>query len=84
VLRLLVAVNFPGSPILLIPMMEALSSSETSIFIRAARRNISEDAILEEKNNIRLNKNKLMPFSVMMVVVVVVVVVVELETVSYV
>jgi hypothetical protein len=45
--RLLVTANIvPSSPILVILMMETLSSSVTSVITSAARRNIQEDSIL--------------------------------------
>jgi hypothetical protein len=44
-----------SSPILVTLMMDALSSSETSVLTRGARRNITEDCILRSHRRENLN-----------------------------
>jgi hypothetical protein len=49
-IRLLVTVNVPSPPILVTPMIEEVSSSETSVLTKNTRRHIPQDGILHPQS----------------------------------
>jgi hypothetical protein len=53
-----------GSPILVVLMMQALSSTETSVLTRTTRRNIPEDSILQMTPSYMLELNSRKPSSI--------------------
>jgi hypothetical protein len=57
---LVTASTVPSSP-LLVTLMEALSSYETSVLTRATRRNIPEDAILHSHRHANLKSYTILP-----------------------
>jgi hypothetical protein len=53
--RLLVTANVVPITLILVTMMEALSSSKTSVLARATQRNIPEDTILQNLKSLNLH-----------------------------